>query len=234
MVSLDKAVVARYETHGHRFEILVDPDAALRVREAGPKAKVDVNKDLAIDTVFKDAKKGDHAGEHVVKEVFGTTEVAEVAKRILLKGEFQLTTEQRRNMQEKKRKQIVTLIARNAMNPQTRAPHPPARIETAIDEAKVHIDPFRSAEEQMQDVIAAIRVLIPIRIENVDVQVHLPATEVGKAYGFVKGFGILKNEEWQRDGSWLGVVEMPAGMQSEFFDELNRKTHGNVEAKLMK
>ncbi|HVL87736.1 MAG TPA: ribosome assembly factor SBDS [Candidatus Thermoplasmatota archaeon] len=234
MVSLDKAVVARYELHGHRFEILVDPDAALRVREAKEKAQVDVNKDLAIDTIFKDARKGDAAGETTVKETFGTTDVAEVAKRILLKGEFHLTTDQRRVLQDKKHKQIVALLARNAMNPQTKAPHPPTRIETAMAEAKVHVDPFKSAEEQLQTVLAALRPLLPIRIDNVSIAVHLPATEVGKAYGFVKGFGLLKSEEWQKDGSWMGVVEMPAGMQTEFFDELNRKTHGNVETRLIK
>ena len=29
MISLDDAVTARLETHGERFEVLVDPDAAL-------------------------------------------------------------------------------------------------------------------------------------------------------------------------------------------------------------
>jgi ribosome maturation protein SDO1 len=234
MVSLDKAIVARLTLEGHHFEILVDPDAALRFREGGGKGEVDPAKDLAIDTVFKDARKGDHAGETTIQKVFGTTEVREVAKRILSKGEFHLTTEQRRQLQEKKRKSIVALIARNAMNPQTNAPHPPQRIETAMEEAKVHVDPFKPAEEQVADVITALRPLIPIKIQNVQVEVRLPATEVGRAYGTCKGFGTMRAEEWLKDGSWKGVIEMPAGMQSEFYDELNRRTHGNVETKLLR
>jgi ribosome maturation protein SDO1 len=234
MVSLDKAIVARLSLEGHHFEILVDPDAALRFRESGGKGEIDVGKDLAIDTVFKDARKGDHVGEHTLTKVFGTAEIGEVAKRILQKGEFHLTTEQRRTLLEKKRKLIVALIARNAMNPQTNAPHPPQRIETAMEEAKVHVDPFKPAEEQVAEVIAALRPLLPIKIQNVNIEVHLPATEVGKAYGTVKGFGTLRREEWQKDGSWVGVVEMPAGMQSDFFDELNRRTHGNVDTKILK
>jgi ribosome maturation protein SDO1 len=234
MVSLDKAIVARLTLEGHHFEILVDPDAALRFKDSGGKGDIDVAKDLAIDNVFKDAKKGDQAGEHTLEKVFGTTNVADIAKRILSKGEFHLTTEQRRALLEKKRKSIVALIARNAMNPQTNAPHPPQRIETAMEEAKVHLDPFKPAEEQLQDVITALRPLLPIKIQNITIQVHLPATEVGKAYGTCKGFGTLRSEEWQRDGSWVGTIEMPAGMQAEFYDELNRRTHGNVETKLLK
>jgi ribosome maturation protein SDO1 len=234
MVSLEKAIIARLSLEGHHFEILVDPDAALRFRESGGKGELDVAKDLAIDTIFKDAKKGDHVGDHLLKEVFGTTDIGEIAKRILQKGEFHLTTEQRRTLQEKKRKQVVALIARNAMNPQTSAPHPPERIERAMEEAKVHVDPFKPAEEQMNEVLAALRPLIPIKIQNVSIQVRLPATEVGKAYGTCKNFGVLRSEEWQKDGSWVGTIEMPAGMQSEFYDELNRRTHGNVETKLLK
>ena len=234
MVSLDKAIVARLSLEGHHFEILVDPDAALRFKESGGKGDLDVAKDLAIDTIFKDAKKGDNVGEHTLEKVFGTKDIGEIARRILQKGEFHLTTEQRRTLMDKKKKLIVQLIARNAMNPQTNAPHPPQRIKTAMEEAKVHVDPFKPAEEQVADVITALRPLLPIKIQNVTIQVHLPSTEVGKAYGTCKGFGVLRSEEWQKDGSWVGLIEMPAGMQSDFYDELNRRTHGNVATKLVK
>ena len=33
MISLENAVVARLESHGERFEILVDPNLAARVRQ---------------------------------------------------------------------------------------------------------------------------------------------------------------------------------------------------------
>jgi len=34
------------------------------------------------------------------------------------------------------------------------------------------------------------------------------------------------------DGSWHAVVEIPAGLQNEFFDELNKETHGNIHTKI--
>ena len=53
MVNTDDAVIARFEYDGYKFEILVDPDAASRIREG----KIDIENDLAIPEVFKDAKK---------------------------------------------------------------------------------------------------------------------------------------------------------------------------------
>ncbi len=231
MVRLEDAIVARYEHGGHRFEILVDPNAIDDIKSGKIENVVDY---LVIDEIFKDAHKGDRASEELVKEVFGTTDVNEVAKTIVKKGQVQLTTEQRRKMLEEKKKRIVMEIARNAINPQTGAPHPPQRIELAMEEAKVHIDPLKSVEEQVPMVLKALRPLIPIRFEKVKIAVKLSGDMYGKAYGEISKMGTILKEEWQSDGSWIGVVEIPAGMQGEFLDVLNKKTHGNVQTKILR
>jgi ribosome maturation protein SDO1 len=156
-----------------------------------------------------------------------------IAKEIIQKGEIQLTTEQRHEMQELKKKRIVDLIVRNAMDPKTKAPHPRTRIELAIEEAKVHIDPFKSVNQQMKTVIEALRPLIPISMEHARVSVKIPPEYVGKAYGAVRNFGTLEREEWQSDGSWIGIVKLPAGMQTDFYDRLNTLTKGNVETRVL-
>ncbi len=231
MVRLEDAIVARYEHKGHRFEILVDPDAIDDIKSG----KIDnVVEYMVIDAIFKDARKGDHAGEETIKEVFGTTDVNEVAKVIVRKGQVQLTTEQRRKMLEEKKKRIIMEIARNAINPQTRAPHPPQRIELAMEEAKVHIDPLKSVEEQVPIVLKALRPIIPIRFEKIKIAVKLSGDLYGKAYGDISKMGAILQEEWQKDGSWIGVVEIPAGMQGEFLDMLNKKTHGEVQTKILR
>src|SRR2546427_12351263 len=101
-----------------------------------------------------------------MQEFFGTTDKLEVAKQLIRRGEIQLTTEQRREMQEQKRKQIVQYIAQNAINPQTNTPHPPQPIEIAMEEAKVHLDPFKSVGEPVKEVLDAPRPLIPGRSEK--------------------------------------------------------------------
>jgi len=224
-------VIARIEKSGEKFEVLVKPEAVQKIRDG---KDVDLLRELAIDEIFRDAHKGSKASEEKMTEFFGTTEPLAVAKQIIQRGEIQLTTEQRRQMLEAKRKQIVQYIAANAINPQTGAPHPPLRIENAMEEAKVHIDPFKPVEEQVKEVLDALRPLIPIRFEKVRIAVKLSAEDSAKCYGDIKGYGTILKEEWSPTGAWLGVVEMPAGLQTDFLERLNAKTKGNVETKVLK
>ena len=231
MVDVEDAIVARYESHGESFELLIDPAVVQKMKEG---KEVDLLEHLVIDTIFKNAKKGTRASEDKVKEIFGTTDFNEVAKVIIVKGEVHLTTEQRKIMLENKKKRIVEYIARNAMNPQTGAPHPPARIETAMDEAKVHIDPFKTVEAQVPMVMDALRPLIPIKFDKVRIAVKVSGEDYGRCYEDFKHFGKITKEEWQKDGSWIGVVEMPAGLQTEFLEKISNKTHGEAETKILK
>ena len=231
MVSLEKAVVAHLERGGFRFEVLVDPDAAQKIKEG---QALELLENLAVDTIFKDSAKGDRAADENIKKVFGTCDVLSVATVVIKEGEIALTTVQRKEMTEKKRKAIISEIARNAINPQTKAPHPPARIEMAMEEAKVKIDPFKPVEEQVKTVLDALRPLIPIRFEKVNIAVKLSGEDYAKCIGDIRSFGTLKKEEWQANGMWIGVLEMPAGMQTDFLEKMNEKTRGSVEIRLMK
>ncbi len=228
MVTLEDAVIARYEKGGSHFEVLVDPDMAMAFKEGTGDAI-----ELASEEIFKDSKKGDRASaEHLLK-TFDTDDPIEIAKIIILKGDIQLTTDQRRKMTETKRKQVVTVISRNAINPQTRAPHPPTRIELAMEEAKVHIDPFKTVDEQVNIVLKALKPLIPIRFEKIKIAVKIPPEYAGSAYGDLHRFGKLIKEDWLKDGSWAGLFEIPAGMQPDFYDLLNKRTHGNAITKMV-
>ncbi|HTW77163.1 MAG TPA: ribosome assembly factor SBDS [Thermoplasmata archaeon] len=231
MVKVDDAVIARWETGGSRFEVLVDPEAVQALKDG---KSVDLTDKLALDQVFKDARKGDKISEEHLEKVFHTRNLAEIARQIVLKGEVQVTTEQRHKLQDAKQRQIVATIARNAMNPQTGAPHPPARIEAAMAEAKVHIDPFRPVDAQVQEVLAKLRPLLPIRLDVVKVRVRLPAQHYPRVIGDLKGLGRLVDEQWLGDGSWSGVLEIPAGVQTELYEKLNARTKGAAETSLVK
>ena len=235
MVTLDEAVVARLEKSGVHFEILVDPEIALHFREEKGNVKLDLDDLLAAQGVFVGpARDGEKASDEELMKVFQTKNLEEAVKQVLLKGDLQLTTDQRRRMVERKKRLIIEHIARNAINPQTKAPHPPQRIETAMDEARIHLDPFKSVEKQVEDVLKAIRPLIPIRIETVQIAVKFPAEQAGKATSALRGWGELKQQAWQADGSFIALVEIPGGMQNEFFSELNKRTHGEVETRMVR
>jgi ribosome maturation protein SDO1 len=231
MVDIEDAIIARLESHGESFEVLIDPKVVNHLREGREVELIDY---MVVDEIFRNARKGTRASDEKIKEVFGTNDPIEVAKHIILKGEVQLTTLQRRDMQESKRKRIVSEIARNAINPQTGAPHPPQRIEMAMDEARVHIDPFKPVEAQVKTVLDALRPLIPIRFDKVRIAVKLSGEEYGRCFEDISHMGRITKEEWQQNGSWIGVVELPAGMRDDFLGRLNEKTKGNVETKILK
>ncbi|EKF85543.1 ribosome assembly factor SBDS [Methanobacterium formicicum] len=231
MITLENAVIARLEYYGERFEILVDPDLASDFKRGDD---IQIEEILAVEEVFKDAKKGDKASEEAMNKAFETTDPLEAAVIIIRKGQVQLTAQQRRDMQEDKRRMVVAKISREAINPQTKLPHPARRIEIAMEEAKVRIDPFKSVDEQVNITLKAIRKLIPIRLEKVKVAIHIPGEDTGRVYGVIPEFGKTIKEEWQQDGSWVAVVEIPGGMQEGFYQKLSEITHGQVESKLLK
>jgi ribosome maturation protein SDO1 len=231
MVRLEDAVPARLKTHGATFEVLVDPDGALALRRGEDVKIEDI---LAVEDVFENASRGDRSAEDDLIKAFETTDVATIADKIIRKGEISLTAEQRKQIIENKRRQVVEIIARNAINPQTKAPHPPARIDQAIKEAKVNIDPAKSTDELVNIAMKAIRPLIPIRFEEVEVAVKIPPAYAPKAYGEIAAFGKVTREAWQNNGAWIGVVKIPAGMQTDFYSLVNRVSKGEAETKLLK
>tara|TARA_B100000029_G_scaffold511758_1_gene606647 strand:+ start:771 stop:1463 length:693 start_codon:yes stop_codon:yes gene_type:complete len=230
MVSLEEAVTARYETGGNRFEILIDPKAAQNYSEGD---EIDWEDAIAADGIWSDNAKGERAPDMLVNDTFGTTELIEIYKKILDEGTIQLTSQQRKEMVEQKRKQIVAHIVANAMNPQTGGPHPPQRIENAIDESRFSLDPMETVEKQVEKLIKTIKPLIPISFEKIRVAVKIQAIHVGKCYGQISSLGNIESEEYQKDGSWIGVLEMSAASFVKLEDSLGSLTKGTAETKML-
>lgn len=230
MVDVDKAIIARLKTSGKNFEILVDCNEALKFKQGVISEISDV---LADEKVFSDSKKGLLASEHEMQSLFSTTNPLEVAKIIIQKGEIQLTSEYKSKLREEKRKKILNLIHQNAADPKTHLPHPQQRLELAFQEANVKIDEFKSAEEQVDEIIKQLRPIIPISVEKKEIRIKIPGQYAGKCYRIVQGYSKIKREDWLNDGSWQGEIEIAVGLQSTLFDELNNITHGNVESEIL-
>ena len=230
MVSLEDAVIARLESGGHRFEILIDPNEAQAFKDGD---KIDWEDSIAVDGIWADSAKGERSPENILDDFFESSDLIDIYKKILTEGTIQLTSEQKKEMVDNKKKQILSHIAANAMNPQTGGAHPPQRIENAIVEAKYSIDPVKSVERQVEEIIRKIRPLIPISFEKVKAAVKIPAVYVGKCYGQLSGLGTIENEEYQNDGSWVGIVKLSAASHSELENLLGSTTKGTAEIKII-
>ncbi len=227
---MSREIIARIKKHGMKFEILIDKEKYLDYKEGRMQ---DLREVVIGDAVFNDVRQATRAKEEDLEKAFGTTDLFKIAEEILKEGEVQITTEERRRLVEEKRKRIIDLIFRRCINPQTGKPHPPQRIELAMVEAKVHIDPFKNVEEQYKAVVEAIKKIIPLRVEYRDYVIRVPIEYAGKARAMVLSSCDLKKEEWSSN-YWYAEIEMLAAMEEEIFSKLNTVTHGNVESKLLK
>jgi len=218
--------LARLKIGGELFAIVVDPDKAIDYKHG---KDIDIREVLRSEKIFKDAHKGEMASEHLMEKLFKTTDVLKVADTIIKKGEIQLTTEYREKLVEEKKRSIIEIIHRNAIDPVTNRPHPATRIESAMSEAKVKIDEHKRAEDQVQDIVKKMMAVMPIKLEIKQLEIRIQANHASKAYSLLKSFGTVVKDEWQNDGSLVSRIKIPAGLQQDFYDEINKLTKGEVE-----
>jgi len=256
-IDLSGYIIGRIQKSGRTFEMLMDPQKAwdakkiirneinTRLKEGAEKSRISVEElfnnpkidlELIFESfqVFEDLRRGKKATDGDMETIFETTDGRIISAHIILDGEIQWTKEQREEERDKKLKQIISIISKNAINPQNNKPHPAQRIEKAIEEAKVKIDIMKTPEEQVDDIIKKIQTVIPIRMEQVELAIKIPSSFTAKGYNIVAQLTQIKKEEWQSDGSWVSIVSLPAGIQMELMDKLNKLTSGRVQTKLIK
>ncbi len=223
-------IIVKYESHGERFEILVKPKEAFLFRSG---KNIPVSDIVVSDTIYKDVKRGLKASPSALKKVFGSTDFETIVKDILIKGEIPLTAEQRKELVENKRKQVLDFIHRNAVDPKTGLPIPPARLEMAMEQAKIQIDINKDPEAQAMQIIHELTKIIPIKLARALLEIKVSAKYSSKMKSFLQNLGSVKKTSWLADGSLIAEIEIPAGAQEEVIDKLNSITKGEVEVKVV-
>ncbi|MEM0340206.1 MAG: ribosome assembly factor SBDS [Acidilobaceae archaeon] len=218
-------VTAWIEIKGERFEILVKPDLAFRLREG---EKISLNEVLWTDIIFKDSRKGLKASPEALRKAFGTEDPKVIAEKILKEGEIQLTEEERRKILEAKKKKIVAFIARNAIDPKTKLPIPESRIEALMEELGIGVDLYRDVESQALEIVSKLSRAIPIKIARALLEVEIPPDVANRAVSEVKRLGQVKKLEWLNDGSVKVELEIPAGLQLEVINKIQSVAKGRA------
>ena len=227
----DKVTVVRYTYSGDKFELLVKPDPAFDYKIG---KITEISKVLVSDEIYTDSNKGTRVPNEKLEQIFKTIDPTKIAEIIMKKGELNLTTEQRKKMISEKRKQLVTFIAKTYVDPRSHLPHPPLRIEQAMDDSRVSIDPFKSADEQIKDVVEKLRPIIPLKSENTILEISIPAQFVAQSYTVLKSTGTLKKEDWQTNGSLKAILEIPAAARPNVIDRLGSITKGTATVEVSK
>ncbi len=219
---------ARVKKGAKNFEILVDLDEAMKIKNGD--ADANINSAVLTDAIFHNLKSGEHAGVNDLNEAFGTSDVISVAEKIIKEGEVVQTAESMKAKHDAKYKQAVDFLARNAVSPEGR-PYTPDRITKALSEARVNIK-NKPIESPITEILDQLGKILPIKIEMKKVKLQIPAIHTGKAYSIIKEFMI--GENWKDNGNLEAVVEMPSAMIFDFYDKINGATHGSVLAAELK
>lgn len=224
--SSGKFSIVRLTLDGIKFEILVKPDPALDYKLG---RRSDLSGVLVSDEIYSDANKGSRASGEKLAKYFKTAESTEVAKQILSRGDLSLTTDQRRKMVEEKKKQIIQLISKRFVDPRTHTPHPTTRIESAMNEVRFAVDPFKPAEDQAKNVVDGLRKILPLKSENLLLTLTIPSQFSAHTYSLLKTSGNFKGEQWLADGSLRVILEINAGMKGALLDRIGSITKGTAQ-----
>jgi ribosome maturation protein SDO1 len=222
--------LVRYSFEGEKFEIMVKPDPALDYKMGKKK---DLSAVLVSDEIYTDSGKGTRPSSEKLLKAFKTEDQTEIAEIIMQKGDLNLTTDQRRKMVEEKKKQIVTFIAKTYVDPKTHLPHPPLRIEQAMKDGRVSVDPQKNVEEQVQDIVDKLRSIIALKTESLQLEITIPAQYASQSYAVLKSVGSLKSEEWQNNGSLKAILEIPAAARPNVIDRLGSITKGSASVEVV-
>ncbi len=214
-------VIARIKIKGKNYETIVDIDKALRFKKEGGN----IEEVLSVDRIFYDSKKGLHVSSGDLKEAFGTEDYKEAAEKIIKRGEIQIPQEHRDKERENKKRQIVDFLVKQSVDPRTNAPHTSETISSSLNEAGISID-NKSIEQQIPKIIEKIKEVLPIKIQNKKLKLKIPSEHTGRAYGIVNEY--KESENWLGNGDLEVVVNIPIGLQEDFYDKLNSVTHGSV------
>ena len=222
--------LVRYSFEGEKFELLVKPDPALDYKMGKKK---DISAVLVSDDIYTDFGKGTRPTTEKLLKAFKTEDQTEIAQIILEKGDLNLTTDQRRKMMEDKKKQIVTYIAKTYVDPKSHLPHPPLRIEQAMKDGRVSVDPQKSVDEQVKDIVEQLRSIIALKSESLRLEIIIPAQFASQSYAVLKSVGSLESEEWQNNGSLKAILEIPAAARPNVIDRLGSITKGSASVEVV-
>ncbi|MFA5173648.1 MAG: ribosome assembly factor SBDS [Candidatus Pacearchaeota archaeon] len=213
---------ARLRRGSKIFETMVNLESAMKLRRGEAVGISEVSRDNAI---YTNLKSGMRAASKDLEEAFGTSDFLEIVKKIVEKGELEVTQEFRDEALEKKRRQIVDFLTKNGIDARTNRPFTADMIESAMKQAGVKID-NQTVEKQIGGIIETLKKAIPIKIETKKIKIKIPSQHTGKVYGLLQEY--REKETWLGSGDLEVILNIPVGLQSDFYDKLNSVTHGSA------
>jgi ribosome maturation protein SDO1 len=219
---MEDRVVARLQIKDKRFEIFVDCEKAMSIKEGKSN---DIASALLVDKIFKDVKTGEVAGN--LNQVFGTEDVNKIALEIIRKGEVQVSSAYRERQISMLKNRIIDSISSMAIDSTTNLPIPRKRIELAMAEVHQNFDITKPEKEQTEELLLKLKKILPIRLGEFSYTADIPIQYANEAMLYLKRLASIKSNT--RTDSGISVdFSVKAGNEGELLSKLKGATHGNI------
>ncbi|MCL4362632.1 MAG: ribosome assembly factor SBDS [Candidatus Parvarchaeota archaeon] len=215
-------VTAKLEKNGKRYEIEVDCEKAMDIKEGRSN---DIDSALLVDKVFKDIKKGEVAGN--LQKELGTDDIRKLALKIIKEGEVQLSTAYKQKKAEMLKKRIIDKIASMAIDLNTNLPIPRQRIEIAMQQVHHNFDINKPEKEQFDEVLLKLKKVLPIKLGEFNYSAEIPIQYGNDAMLYLKRLTNIKDST-RNDNSLVVNFSVKAGNENELLSKLKSITHGSI------
>ena len=219
------SVTARLEKNGKRYEISVDCEKAMDVREGRSN---DIDSALLVDKIFKDIKKGEVAGN--LEKELGTGDVRKIALKIIREGDVQLSISYKQKQAEMLKKRIMEKIAGMAIDMNTNLPIPRQRIEIAMKDVHHNFDINKPEKDQLDEVLTKLKKILPIKLGEFNYAIEVPIQYANDAMLYLKRLTNIKDST-RNDNSLTVDFSVKAGNENELLSKLKSITHGSINIK---
>ena len=190
------------------FEILCKPATIEKYR----KGVLGFDKVVITDDeIYTNVKRGEKAKGADLIKVFGSGDIRAGIEKMLMSGDYPLTSAERKGKLDLKRREILGIVHKSVMDPKSGLPHPMTRIEAVMEEVKFRVDVDKSGDRQAQDFMKKMIGVLPIkRMEPITAQIIVPHKFLGKVQGVIPGLvsNILKTD-YTREGCIMEVSMLP-------------------------
>jgi ribosome maturation protein SDO1 len=215
--------LVKYTSGKKRFEVLTKDGSVKKFREG----KLGWNNVLFADQVFTDSKKGNVAKDKDLKSVFGTSDLTECLIKIILEGELSVSAKERKEDMKRHKQAVIGHLHRTYVDAGN-LPHPLTRLEAAVNDSKVRIDPGEQVEKQANDIVKAMSGKLVFRKNTVEYTVAVSHTYARKASSVIYQYCEVNKENWEANGC-VWTFGIGASEFDKFMAALNKITNGDYQ-----
>ena len=217
--------LVKFQKNGAKVEILGKPGMITRYREG----KCSLSDALLDETIYSNSSKGEVASESdIIKLGAKGKELLEI---ILKTGKYSLTAQEKREMVETRKVEVINFIHDNFIDSSSRVPHPMVRIENALKEIKANIDPEVDAEHNVRSILPKLQTIIRLTETSIEGQVVIPNDKMGQCIGICYNLGNVSREEFGPQNAYITLTVSP-GKYDALNDQLSRASQGTAVFKI--